>query len=244
MPIANTLLRNGIVLVAAAITLASVSACDDEPSSATGPSPNNRQVTVVGQGEVKGTPDTLTISLSIEATAPDATAAMNQASDRAQAVIDALANDAKVDRNDISTTSVNLQQQFGPDSTTIIGYRASNSLSVKIRKLDSASTTLALITTTGGNATRINGVNYSIDDDSKLVTDARARAFDDAKGRADQYAQLSGLRLGKVISISETGGSVPPPGPVQIPRAAAEPVPLQPGQQTVSFAVTVVWELI
>jgi uncharacterized protein len=98
---------------------------------------------------------------------------------------------------------------------------------------------LALIVSTGGDATRIRSVSYSIADDSQLVKDARARAFQDAKNRADQYAQLSGLQLGKVLSISEASGSGAPPAP----RGMAAAVPLEPGQQTVSFSVTVVWEL-
>jgi hypothetical protein len=139
---------------------------------------------------------------------------------------------------------VSLQPQYaGGDATAIIGYRASNSIDVKIRKLDSASQTLSLIVSTGGDATRINSVNYSIDDDSQLVKDARARAFNNAKDRAGQYAKLSGLDLGKVISITESGAATPPtptPGPRGAEVAA---VPLEPGQQTVSFSVTVSWEL-
>jgi uncharacterized protein len=241
MPIAaKTLLRKGILLVAA-LTIAGVSACDRQSgSSSPAPGPDNKQVTVVGAGQVQGTPDTLRANVSIEATAADVTTAMNQSSSRTQAVIDALVNNAKVDRKDISTSSVSLQPQHGPDSSTITGYRASNTITVKIRDLGSASQTLALIVSTGGDATRINSVNYFIDDDSKLVKDARARAFDDAKARAEQYAQLSGLKLGKVISISETNAT---PTPTPMPHAAAEPVPLEPGQQTVSFSVTVVWEL-
>ena len=205
------------------------------------PGTNSRQVTVVGSGQVQGTPDTLTANVSIEFTAPDVTAAMNQTSELQQAVINALVT-AGVDRKDIRTTQVRLQPQYGPESSAIVGYRASNSIDVKIRNLDSASNTLALIVSTGGNATRINSVNYSIDDDSQLVKDARARAFQDAKDRAQQYAQLSGLKLGKVISISESAGATPPT-PIPLTRAAAAPVPLEPGQQTVSFSVTVVWEL-
>ncbi|TXI42936.1 MAG: DUF541 domain-containing protein, partial [Mycobacterium sp.] len=124
-------------------------------------------------------------------------------------------------------------------------YRASNSIQVKIRKLDKASQALAAIVGAGGDATRINSVSYPIEDDSKLVRDARARAFDDAKDRAGQYAELSGLSLGKVISISEApSGAGPPPPPVPMPRGAmATEVPLQPGEQTVGFTVTAVWEL-
>src|SRR6185437_3317065 len=164
---------------------------------------------------------------------------------RQKAVIDALVGFG-IDRKDISTTQVSLQPQFaGGDSTTIVGYRASNSIDVKIRKLDTASQALALIVSTGGDATRINSVNYSIEDDSQLVKDARARAFNDAKDRAEQYAELSGLNLGKVISISEVAGSTPPVPPMPYSRGGAEmaAVPVEPGQQTVGFSVTVIFEL-
>src|SRR3954466_6956185 len=234
-----------LLLAAAGVAAVGLSACD----SASGPTgtadKETRQVTVVGAGEVQGTPDTLTVNVSIEFVAPDVSGAMNQTSDRQQAVIDALVGSG-IDRKDISTTQVSLQPQFaGGDSTAIVGYRASNSIEVKIRKLNTASQALTLIISTGGDATRINSVNYSIEDDSQLVKDARARAFNDAKDRAEQYAQLSGLNLGKVITISEVTGSTPPlPIPSPMPRSAmAEAVPLSPGQQTVGFSVTVAWEL-
>jgi uncharacterized protein YggE len=245
MPIAT--LPTRLLVLAAAGLVVTLAGCDAASGLPT-PSADSdvRQVTVAGSGEVKGTPDTLNVNASIEAIAPDVTGAMNQTSDRQQAVINALV-DAGVDRNDISTSQVSLQPQFSPttDSTTISGYRASNTIDVKIRQLDAASQALALIVSTGGNATRINSVNYSIDDDSQLVRDARSRAFNDAKDRAEQYAQLSGLTLGKVISISEVAGTQPP---VPMPRGGAEmamaaPVPVEPGQQTVGFSVTVIWEL-
>ena len=211
----------------------------DSTAGRVGDSP--RQVTVVGSGHVQGVPDTLTADVGIEFTAPDVTAAMDQTNARQQAVIDALAG-AGVDRKDISTTDVSLQPQYDNSGGTITGYRASNAIRVKIHPAGSASRLLALIVGTGGAATRINSVSYSIADDSQLVKDARARAFHDAQDRAEQYAQLSGLALGKVISISEASGATPPvPGPLR--GAMPSSVPLEPGQQTVSFSVTAVWEL-
>lgn len=215
--------------------------CDSAPAGPVGANP--RQVTVVGAGEVQGVPDTLTADVSVEAAATDVTTAMNQANDRQNSVLNAL-NASGVDAKDISTTQVSLQPQYS-DNSVITGYRASNSIQIKIRKLDTASQVLANVVNAGGDATRINSVSYSIEDDSKLVSDARARAFNDAKQRAQQYAELSGLSLGKIISISEApGGSPPPPPPMPMPRGAmASSVPLQPGQQTVGFSVTAVWEL-
>ncbi len=199
---------------------------------------------MVGSGEVQGMPDTLTADVGIEVTAPDVTAAMNQAGQRQRAVIDAL-NARGIDSKDISTTSVTLQPQYGENSA-LTGYRADNSIRVTMREIDAAPATLAIVVNAGGNAARINGVSYSIADDSALVSDARARAFTDAENRARQYAELAGLSLGTVISISEASGGGPTPRPIPMERGApmaAADVPLSPGEQTVSFSVTAVWEL-
>ncbi len=235
----------GAALVATVVA-ATASACDHPPASTIAPNTTPRHVTVLGSGQVQGVPDTLTADVSIEFTAPDVTTAMNQTNDRQQAVINALVG-AGLDRKNISTTQVTLQPQYGsPEpsgAATITGYRASNGIQLKIQPTDAASKLLAVVVSTGGDATRISSVNYSIADDSQLVKDARARAFQDAKNRAEQYAQLSGLRLGKVLSISEAGGSTPVQGSPPAPPRAASAVPLEPGQQTVSFTVTAVWQL-
>jgi uncharacterized protein YggE len=231
-----------MALVILPVTL---SACDSHTSAKT-PGADPRQVTVLGSGQVQGVPDTLTANVAIEFTAADVTTAMNQTNDRQQAVINALVG-AGLDRKDIRTTGVSLQPQYtSPEptrSTIIAGYRADNAMDIKIHPTDAASKLLALVVSTGGDATRISSVNYSIADDSQLVKDARTRAFEDAKTRAQQYAQLSGLTLGKVLSISEAAGTTPSAGGPPAPAPRASMVPLEPGQQTVSFSVTAVWEL-
>jgi uncharacterized protein YggE len=231
-----------LCVAGAAVAVMSLSACD----TAAGPAPAGdteaRQVTVVGEGQVQGTPDTVTVNASIEFVAVDVTGAMNQTSDRTEGVVNALTN-AGIDRSNITTSQITLQQQYSPDGSSIVGYRATNTLSVKIRPVDGAGPAIALIVSTGGDATRINSVGLSIDDDSQFIRDARSRAFGDARDRAEQYAQLSGLSLGNVISISESAATTPPtplPGPM---RAEVSSVPIEPGQQNVGFSVTVVWEL-
>lgn len=241
--------RIALAIASAGILATGLAGCDSSSPEPVAEHP--RQVTVVGNGQVQGVPDTLTADVSIEFTAADVTTAMNQTNDRQKAVISALVAGG-IDAKDISTTQVSVQPQYdigstGVNSTSVIvGFEASNSIRVKMRKLDQASQALATIVTAGGNAARINSVSYSIEDDSKLMSDARARAFHDAEDRARQYAGLSGLTLGKVMSISEAAGSTPPPAtpmPMRGGVAAATEVPLQPGEQTVSFAVTAVWEL-
>ena len=227
------------IVLAFGLTVGALSACDSHAAKV---GDNPREVTVVGSGQVQGVPDTLTADVGIEFTAPDVTVAMNQTNDRQQAVINALTG-AGLDRKDISTTEVSLQPQYDSSGGAITGYRADNSIRVKIHPADSASHVLAVIVGAGGDATRINSVSYSIADDSQLVKDARTRAFQDAKNRAEQYAQLSGLKLDKVISISEASGGAAPT-PLAPPRSGMQAaVPLEPGQQTVSFSVTAVWQL-
>ncbi|CAN5118233.1 SIMPL domain-containing protein [soil metagenome] len=235
-------LRLPFVLLAALVA-AALSACDAAPPSPPSPGDTSRQVTVVGEGEVQGTPDTMTVNAAISFLAQDATTALNQTNDRMGAVNTALV-DAGVDQDDIATTNVTLQPQYGPNGVSQpVGYEATNSIDVTIRDTAVAGRVLALIQSSGGDATRINSMNFSIADDSELVRDARSRAFRDAEARAQQYAELSGLELGTVISISEAGAGASPPPPMPMERAMTSAVPLSPGQQTVGFSVTVVWEL-
>lgn len=243
MPIAGIAkppIRFLLALAAAGLAVAALSACARVNTRPAGGNP--RQVTVVGSGQVQGVPDTLTADARIEFVETDVGAAMNQTDERQQAVITALV-EAGVDRSDISTTQVSLQPQYGGSNAgageTITGYRADNSIRVNIHPPESASHVLAVIVGTGGDATRINSVRYSIEDDSQLVKDARTRAFQDAKDRAEQYARLSGMTLGSVISISETSATPPTPAP----RSMATDVPLEPGQQPVNISLTAVWEL-
>lgn len=236
-----------ILAVAAVGFIALLSGCDAtaSPVLSNNDDSASRQVTVVGTGEVLGTPDTLTIDASMEVVAADAAGALNQTSQLQRGVIDALV-DSGIDRKDINTSQVSVQPQYaGGDGSNISGYRATNTIDIKVRELNAAPQVFGIIAGRGGNATRINNVTLAIEDDSQLVREARARAFNDAKSRAEQYALLADLELGKVISISEVPSSSPPT-PLPSPRGPAAEmaaVPVEPGQQTVGFNVTVVYEL-
>jgi uncharacterized protein YggE len=229
------------VIGVATLTL---SGCDAKSSPIAATSGDVRQVTVVGTGEVQGTPDTLTINAGMEVIAPDAAGALNQTSQRQKAVVDALVGSG-IDRKDINTSQVSVQPQYAGTNSTIHGYRATNTIVIKVRQLDTAPQAFTLIADNGGDAMRINNVTLAIEDDSQLVREARAHAFNDAKNRAEQYALLAELDLGKVLSISEAPSSTPPTPYPATRGGAAEmaAVPIEPGQQTVGFSVTVVYEL-
>ncbi|WP_040813824.1 SIMPL domain-containing protein [Nocardia concava] len=205
----------------------------------------DRTVTVTGNGKVQGTPDVLNADLGTEVSAGDVSAAVDQANAKAKAITDAMVT-AGAKREDISTSDLSLQPTYGPDGRNISGYRATNSMHVKVRDLPKASGVLSAAVQAGGNDTRISSVAFGLEDNTKLLADARARAFDDAKSRAQQYADLSGLKLKTVKTISENGGgTTPTPVPMYKQNApgAAPDISLEPGQQTVTFTVTVVWDM-
>ena len=184
IPARASLPRFPLAVAAAGVIAATLAGCDSQSGPTLTPGSDSRQVTVVGAGEVQGTPDTLTVNASIEFLAPDATGAMNQTSERQKAVIDAL-----VERRHRPQGHRHHRRSICSRSTAATAprsraYHATNSITVTIRDLDKASDAIGLIVSTGGNATRINSISYSIEDDSQLVQDARARAFDDAKDRA------------------------------------------------------------
>ncbi|MFW0788985.1 SIMPL domain-containing protein [Gordonia sp. CPCC 205333] len=210
-----------------------------------------RSITVVGNGKVTGTPDTLKADVGIEAEGDDVSSALNQASEKVRKVTDAVVA-AGAERKDVSTQNVSLSPQYAapvPGGTSqISGYQASNSLRITIGDIAKASAVLAAAANAGGNNTRISNVSFSIDDDSDLMRQAREAAFKDARSRAGQYADLADDSLGKVLTITEaTSGQDQSAKNLDTmyrsEGVSAAPVPVEPGQQTLTFTVTVKYQL-
>lgn len=209
-----------------------------------------RSITVVGSGKVTGTPDTLKADVGIEAEGADVSSALNEAGAKVKKVTDAVIA-AGVKREDIATQTVSLNAQYAsplPGGTSqISGYQATNSLRITMRDLTKASAVLAAASNAGGNNTRISNVSFSIDDNSDLMRQAREAAFNDARSRAGQYADLAGDSLGKVLTITEaTSGQDQTSKYESTYRsdgAATAPIPVEPGQQTLTFTVTVRYQL-
>lgn len=235
-------LRTTSVLAALAAVVLVVAGCGSD----TGGQP--RSVTVVGSGQVSGTPDTLRADIGVEATASDVTTALNETSAKVTAVTDAVVA-AGVERKDVATQQVSVNPQYSSPapggSSQISGYTATNTIRVTIRDISTASTVLSAAATAGGDNTRINNVAFAIDDDSELLEKAREAAFTDARGRAEQYAGLAGDSLGDVLTIKEsTSGQEQPVSPGTFERdVAAAPVPVEPGEQELTFTVTVTFAL-
>ena len=232
------------LVIAAAIVLSAIPAAAARPSQ-TGESGFPKTITVVGGGSASATPDVATAQIGVDTQAASPEQATRQNDESLQAVLAAL-KAAGIDEKDIQTAYYNLyaEQRFDPATGQPTGqftYRVSASLSVKLRDLAQVGAVLGDAVKAGAN--NISGVYFSIEDTVSLQAAARAKAVADAKARAQALAQLSGVQLGEVVSVSEVITGVP--GPVYYEAAARMGLgggggaPIQPGQLEVSMQVQV-----
>lgn len=196
-------------------------------------------ITVVGHGEASGSPDVFQATVGVSVRSRRIAGVMAEVKAKARAVIDAVL-DSGVATEDVRTAWMSVHPQF--DGNRITGYAADNSVRITVRDLSKVSDVLDKAVTAGGEAAQLSGVSFDLQDSTELSTQARERAFADAKARAEQYAALAGATLGKVLRVDETGGASQPRAEFAMLRAAGGP-PVEAGQQTVSAAITVVWEL-
>ena len=208
-------------------------------------SPADTGITVTGTGKVTGTPDTLRISMSVTATSQDVDSALASANASAKAVQDALLAQG-VAAKDLQTSNLSIQPNYTPKGQPS-GYVVSEGITASVRDLAKAGATLTAAVNAGGDAVRVDGVTMALEDTSHLVGDARKGAVDDARAKAEQYAQAAGRSLGEVQSISEI---VTQPVPqyydsrfAAATAQASSPVPLQAGSQELTVQVTVVFAL-
>ncbi len=200
-------------------------------------------ISVSGNGEVTGTPDTLIVDLGVQVMRPTVDAATGESARLAQAVIDALKAEGVAEK-DIQTTNYSIwpEYDYRNDTQTLRGYRVSNTVSAKIRDLDKAGGVIDAATAAGGNDVIVNNIRFDLEADGALITAAREAAWNDAKAKAEQLAALAEVQLGKAVSISETSSPSPPPIAYATARAEAGAdfaTPIQPGEASVSVVVQV-----
>jgi hypothetical protein len=247
----GTKMRLSHMLIGAAILLAAAFATNlvwrSDPSHADGDKAMLRTIAVAGEGRASARPDQAEISTGVVTDGATAKDALAKNTARMAEVIAALKK-MGVAEKDIQTSGFTLQPIYlpqgpGQNAPRIGGYQAANNVTVKIRDLDKLGDILDQVVQTGSNS--VGGVSFSIAEPEPLMTQAREAAIANARARAETYAKAAGVKLGKVMNVSE--GSAPPPVPVYAARSAemapSAAVPVEPGQQQVMVMVSVVFEI-
>lgn len=179
-----------------------------------------RQITVSGEGKVVARPDIATFSASVVTQAEKVKDAQLENTRRSNAVIGFFKQQG-VDEKDIKTVSYNIfpQYQYPKDlpclgypcppqkPPRIVSYEVRHTLEVKVRDLETVDILLDGVITNGAN--EVGSVSFDIEKKDALLAEARRKAIDDAKEKARVLAKDLGVRLGKLVGFSETGGPLP-----------------------------------
>lgn len=201
------------------------------------------QISVMGEASVSAAPDLATVSMGVTTTDALAAAAM-QANSTALAAVMQRLQAAGVDARDLQTMTLQLNPNWTNSDTgtaSITGYTASNMLSVRVRDLTKLGAVLDAAITDGANT--LNGISFGQSDPKPLQDAARKAAVADAIARAELLTQAAGIKLGRIVSISENGG-YSAPMPMLKSMDMAESVPVAAGEIGVTASVNMVFELV
>jgi uncharacterized protein YggE len=214
--------------------------------------PNSTQqagIAVCGHGTAKVVPDEAQISVSVTARAPTADGARAQAAQAMAAVLAALKHNG-VAEQDIQTGYVAIQPDYsyGGGQPVLLGYIATNSVSVTIHAVDNTGKVVDAVTQAGGNTAAVSGIQFSVGDPTPFLAQAEQNAVADAHRQAEQVAQAAGVSLGTPLSIQIGGCGAPARVPFPVAGGAASnntgsPTPIQPGQVQVEADVGVVYAM-
>jgi uncharacterized protein YggE len=204
-------------------------------------------ITVSGLGRVRVTPDRVVFNVGVETEASAVEAAVRENNERTARVIAALKGaGAKDSEIQTSNFSINPQYEYIENRRPrIVGYQATNSVTVTRQKIDDAGRLLQAAVTAGVN--QASGLSYTVSDPAAGREEGLKKAFADARAKAQVLATASGRTLGNAIAIAEasSAGFTPPPMPMRMAMEAkvAQDVPVQSGEEEVVFQVSVTFEL-
>lgn len=222
-----------------------------EPGPTTTPVPGGTatrtDIGVVGTGRVFAPPDTAVLNAGVEFTAATLAEATNQASTTMDAVLNAIKAQgvltADIQTSNYSVFPITSQPEEG-QTPKITGYRVSNSVTVKVR--DIANVGKVLDAAIGAGANSIGSVFFTVDDPSKFENDARVLAVKDAQDKAAALAQAASVKVGRIIAITESTGTVQPlfrDSFAAAPSGLGGAGPIETGQNEISVSVEMHFEI-
>ena len=214
-------------------------------------------ISVSGTGDVTAVSDIATLSINLSKDGITAKEAQTSLNDSITKTLSYL-KEQKIEDKDIKSEYGGLTPKYSYEQPVcytypcptkdpkIIGYTATQSITVKVRDVDNASVIRTGLATIG--VTDISGPTFSIDDEEGFKAQARAIAIDDAKAKAKVLAKDLGVKLGKITSFSEDGNNYPVyktmSAGAMLDSAVAPSVPTLPkGENKITSNVTITYTI-
>jgi len=213
-------------------------------------SQQNQGISVSGDGKVNAVPDIAILSLGIEAEKSTVAAAQKEAAIAMDKVMKAL-KDSGIAEKDIQTQRFSIypvrRWNEKENRDEITGYRVTNMVTAKIRQIDKTGDIIDKVASAGGDLTRVQDIGFTIDDPAPYYKEAREKAVQDAAEKAEQLAELSKVKLGRPLYVSESGAYTPSPlrkNMYAMEAAGAAPAtPISVGEMEIQLTVNIVYDI-
>lgn len=216
-------------------------------SAAGGCGAGSLTLSVEGKGTVATTPNVLTLTLQVSASAGNPGQALQSDDTLTSAVVSALTSGGLASK-DIQTTDLSVQPTYAGTPAALTGYQADTTVVATIREFSSAGQLVSQAVTAGGTGTTIESLSFSVTNPLAAQDQARRSAVRQAVNHATSMASAAGERLGRLCSLKDESSttSTTPPVPVfgTASRAGLPSQPVQPGSQTVTARVALVYLLV
>jgi uncharacterized protein YggE len=258
-----------LVAFACLSLIAGTAAAQTAPTVQVSPlGPTSALLSLTAEGRSNRVPDLAVFSAGVVTHGTTAAEALGNNSRQMDRVVAALKRSGIADR-DIQTSAISLNPRWSnPDADAqriaretrqpyiptneppkIIGYEARNSVQVRVRRLSEMGKIIDTLVASGAN--EVNGPSFTLDDQKLALDEARTEAVAVGRERAEIYAKAAGMRVVRLLSMSEGGGyypvqqifvtasrgsaaGAPPPPP---------PAPVSPGELTLGVSLSMQFEL-
>ena len=206
-----------------------------------------RTISISGEGKVTVIPDIANITLGLSVEKSKVSDAQAQNSKTMNSLIDKL-KALGIEKADITTTSYSIYPNYDypNNKQTLRSYTVYQEVQVKLRQTDKVDEVIKIAGEL--NLNQIGGLSFSVDQPEKYKEEARIKALENAKQKADDLAKVMSVKLGKVVSFSEGDSYVPQPYYSSFKGAemggGSAPAPaIEAGSQDIVITATVVYEL-
>lgn len=231
-------------MLALAVVVAPANAQQAEPQ------PRSTILNVNAMGASMARPDMATIHAGVTTRAATAREALAENAEQMTALLQTLRR-AGVAERDLQTSwvRVNPRHQHYNDGREpqIIGYEATNTVRANIRAIDRAGQVIDDVVGAGGN--QVHGISFTHQNPDVQLDAARRDAVRVARERAELYADTLGMRVERVVSVTEAGASAPSFDDEQIVVTGSRigggnyATPIAPGELETRAMVSVSFEL-
>lgn len=196
----NLVLACGLVAAFVAQSVGGQTLVRQEPST----------VTVSGVGTVSVEPDMVRITVSIGKTA-QTTRLAQEAVGKMTGQVLAILSENGVEKKEIKTTSFrfNPEYQWDGKKNVLAGQRVDQSIDFNVRRIgDGNDTVVRIIDRLAAiDGVAMNQINFSVAETTGHYVRSRELAFEKAMQKAQQYAQLAGLKVSRMLALSEDGAN-------------------------------------